>query len=1827
MATEQLTIQIDAKGNAANELKALESGVIRFVGAVSAAVAAVATIGFPVASSAAFQRELLEAAKTTDYTREETNALKDGLRDLSKQIDVTAPDLAKIATMGGQLGIGQGGNVTGLLAFTEEIARAVTALDIPAEEASTAFGKLINIFNIPPNEFRNAISALNEVSNSSNATATELFDVARRIGNLDGSVSFPQAAALSAAMIDLGLTSETAGTTVTKIFANMRAKAGEFAAFMGMSTKDWVDIVESDGLKALDQFVTRLNSIPSDDAARVKVALAGGGRIFSAVGKLQEQQKRGAIITAEAVRLEVELQRAREGRGGGANIQASLEDVAIQQRIDDLKEQAVQVSVVARLTAKAEEAYRNGNSAFKEQQVVLGGLSRQWVVFTNRAEDAARVIGDSLLGPLTGVIKTLGASLGSDTSLAQIKRGVEEVASAVRVGVTVFREFTDSINDLGGEGGGIDLGALIKVSALLAAVGVLKLLGGAVAGVVRYAVGGIAPLAALSNSIFGVAAATNTAATATARTGGVLNALAASAASNTARVVALAAAQTKYAASYASLNTRMAAVSSATTVAQARLAATYTGLRANLRSVSAVTAELMQVEARRNAALAAGDNRGAAGLAARISRLNNIRTAALAAGASLDRLANIQSRLTQRGKALDVSLAASQSGFTRASVAAKAYANTLITLTARYNVFAVVPVAIHATTRALGLATKGVSRLIARIGQLIVVTAGLQGRWVATMGVMATSALLVEGAVRLVSVAVSRLTRLLGSLISGAFFVWIAADLLEFLGLFEPLKKGLVSVLKYFGFFKNGVPAWLKSAEDLEKLTLRTEEQIAALKRAKEAAAGLNATKLSALNYIALDAGVKDAFSPNKDDPLSAYRNQQEALESIIAAEGERSVLADRRMVVEKEIVKAKEEQARLDAEAARTEEERQVKVRGAAKRNQKPVTEADNLVSRTASTLAKQEAAEGAAYLKQLEVALAAVADGEEEIKNLDKAMQNFVANSLDAATAQSLLGIEQEGQLSLMSRLVDANEQVVRSREASIAAEKASSGEQRSTADGKADAETLDRLKVNAELAGIALSAAQDEFTALRNDLAKIPGMTAETLALIERFVTNTDAAGAKRLSKLAQDYNNNTYTDFKNRAGGTAISDDLAEVFADSKATEAMRDLYKEWAEVATAAAERAKNAVSNAIQDAKTRAEALVGFLEKINQSVRKNQQTAANQTADRGEDATIRKMDEATKLSYDREKALIDRNFAGKMRGFDEQLAGGLNVSKNIYEADKQYREANFELDEKYRKISDAQSDKRDKGRASRTATDEIAEFQRLIALAAKLKAESAATVAALDDPSLKTAEQNKLLAEREVGINRLKAVGSELETVLQSIAAIQPIGGEQIVAASTIDKLKNQLEGVSVDISVAQLSGASKAQAIFSRSAGEYAQLANEMDERTKTLNMTIDQMATSLGTTGESVRSMAEDLLLVSGSARAANLELEALRNAGTANLGNVPNSDQANAFLEQMKASRLLEVDIKAALDTKKLVGDLKADPAVQGLVVPAKLEVDPTGAEKVVAGLAGKEISLKVSAAAEEADQKLADMQRAGVINQETIEATARVKKRALDRQSAKQAAEDAASFAQDAALAAKAKAKAVQLTPTTLPTVVAVSNEEVRSTLIDLDAKLPVTVVVKNKEDLNLTAGGATGRKDGGYIDVLKLATGGPVFGAGTATSDSIPAWLSNGEYVMDADSTSTFGQGFFAMLQKLAKGGKSGVQRFVSALTSAGVPKFATGGPVSSRPAGFFSAGGIVNDFKDSRKTSEMMEVNINMGGKRVSIQAEREQANSLVGILRNFERG
>ena len=425
MADNTLTVEGRFSDGISPALKQIESGIIRVVGAFSAMSTALATLGAPILMAAEYQKQLLNVQKTTDYTANATAYLGKELINLSKNIDVSANALAKIAELGGQLGIGDSG-AKALLSFTEEIARAVTALDVDAELAATSLGKLIQIFNIEPGQYRNVLSAINQISNVSTARPEELFDILRRIGNLGGSVTVDQATAMSATMIDLGLTAETAGTSLTKVFADMKASAGDFANFVGMSTEQWSQKVEKDGIGALKLYLTTLNKMPPAIAAATKAQLTGEGRIFGLITKLQEEM----------------------GKGGG---------------------------LIDRRLNEAAKEYSIGTSAMKEQQNVLSGLTAQWQVFKNRVSALFTTAGEQTLAPLTRTLRTLGDALADQKNIDAFATAAKNLVEAFGLVAGAIKTTSTALSSFG-----LNWSRLMDMASLLLVVQGIRMAGAAI---------------------------------------------------------------------------------------------------------------------------------------------------------------------------------------------------------------------------------------------------------------------------------------------------------------------------------------------------------------------------------------------------------------------------------------------------------------------------------------------------------------------------------------------------------------------------------------------------------------------------------------------------------------------------------------------------------------------------------------------------------------------------------------------------------------------------------------------------------------------------------------------------------------------------------------------------------------------------------------------------------------------------------------------------------------------------------------------------------------------------------------------------------------------------------------------------------------------------------------------------------------------------------------------------------------------------------------------------------------------------------------------------
>lgn len=291
MATSKLNIQITAVDHASQALKSIQSGIIRLVGAIVALGAAFKAITFPAKAAADFEREMVNVAKTTGFTDSQIEKLSGTMIGLSKTMSVSATELAAVAAIAGQLGLGSFG-VEAIEKFTESVAKASVTLGLSVEKAAEFGAQISSIFNLDPSNIENVFSTLNELSNTSVATAGQLADIIKRVGSVGG-ITLQQSAGLAAFFRDLGVQVEVAGTSTVKVLSNMSAKAKDFAKVAGLSMQQWTELMKKDTVAALTLVTSKLYEMDRAQRDATAKELFGGGRILASFTKVIDDAANG----------------------------------------------------------------------------------------------------------------------------------------------------------------------------------------------------------------------------------------------------------------------------------------------------------------------------------------------------------------------------------------------------------------------------------------------------------------------------------------------------------------------------------------------------------------------------------------------------------------------------------------------------------------------------------------------------------------------------------------------------------------------------------------------------------------------------------------------------------------------------------------------------------------------------------------------------------------------------------------------------------------------------------------------------------------------------------------------------------------------------------------------------------------------------------------------------------------------------------------------------------------------------------------------------------------------------------------------------------------------------------------------------------------------------------------------------------------------------------------------------------------------------------------------------------------------------------------------
>lgn len=267
--------------SASKKLMALGSGTaIAAAGAVNS-IKAVSNIVMSLSEEAIkFESAMADVKKVVDFeTPQGLENLKKDILELTRTIPMAKEELAAIAASGGQLGVAE----KDLKSFTETIAKMGVAFDMPAEQAGDSMAKLANVYQIPIAQIGKLGDAINHLSNSSPAKASDIVNALGRVGGVAKQFGLTelQTASLSNAFISLGKAPEVAGTAINGMLTKLMTADKQGKKFqavlegMGTDAKALKKAIAENGEQALMDFLRQIEKLPKENQMGALVDLFG----------------------------------------------------------------------------------------------------------------------------------------------------------------------------------------------------------------------------------------------------------------------------------------------------------------------------------------------------------------------------------------------------------------------------------------------------------------------------------------------------------------------------------------------------------------------------------------------------------------------------------------------------------------------------------------------------------------------------------------------------------------------------------------------------------------------------------------------------------------------------------------------------------------------------------------------------------------------------------------------------------------------------------------------------------------------------------------------------------------------------------------------------------------------------------------------------------------------------------------------------------------------------------------------------------------------------------------------------------------------------------------------------------------------------------------------------------------------------------------------------------------------------------------------------------------------------------------------------------------
>lgn len=382
-----------------------------------------------------FEDAFTGVEKTVDGTDEQIAQLKQGIRDMAKEIPSTTTEISAVAEAAGQLGI----ETDNVLSFTRTMIDMGNATNLSAEQAATTLARFANVTKMSQSDFNKLGSVVVALGNNFATTEAEIAQMGMNLASAGTQVGMNQSQimALATALSSVGLEAEAGGTAFSKVMVNMQLaveKGGksleDFASVAGISSKDFKKAFKEDATSAIMKFVEGISKSGERGKSAIKI-LDDMGITETRLRDALLRSANASTIFSKAIAVGSEAWEDNTALTNEAN-----------KRYDTLKSK-----ITIAINKIQDLAITFGNKLMPSIQKILDGFGKWIEKFENLSDEQVDMIVKiglivTAIGPLISIVGKLTSTIGGLT------KGIGTVVQAIGVMQGTATSTSTAVNGL-----------------------------------------------------------------------------------------------------------------------------------------------------------------------------------------------------------------------------------------------------------------------------------------------------------------------------------------------------------------------------------------------------------------------------------------------------------------------------------------------------------------------------------------------------------------------------------------------------------------------------------------------------------------------------------------------------------------------------------------------------------------------------------------------------------------------------------------------------------------------------------------------------------------------------------------------------------------------------------------------------------------------------------------------------------------------------------------------------------------------------------------------------------------------------------------------------------------------------------------------------------------------------------------------------------------------------------------------------------------------------------------------------------------------------------